>query len=266
MNLASVYNRNDLARPVAAANDLDHLSSAAIASTALMIGEIQSFVDDNSPRSTFDPTSLILFPPSSPPPPTDPIQQYLLRLVRAAQADATDIACSSILAGQGSESDDTGDIAVWLGDGNFATPDGVLEALGLSDWAAGGEIAASNFAASPGSRLDGLLGEMEDLFSFRVSAAMTGGISDTQATLQSQIQVLTDLQNRLQSLRNIPLLLLKPSISTPTLRPEFQQVQEIADTIRTEHIQEALRAGRDSLAGDTSDLNPNLRRENRKRR
>ncbi|KAG6857268.1 hypothetical protein H0H87_007101 [Tephrocybe sp. NHM501043] len=92
--------------------------------------------------------------------------------------------------------------------------------------------------------------------------------SDTVATLQAQIQVLTDLQGRLQTLRNVPLQLLKPSMPmvTQTLRPEFQQVKEIADTIRAEHVQDALRAGRESLARDTSDLNPNLRRESRKRR
>ncbi|KAG6854059.1 hypothetical protein C0991_011037 [Blastosporella zonata] len=176
MDLASVQHRNILAHPVEAANDLDHASAAAIASTALMIGELQSFVDVNSPRSTFDPTTLILFAPSSPPSPTDAIQQYLRRLARAAQSDAVNKSYSSILAGQGSESDDTGDIALWLGTGDFATPDKVLGALGLSVWAADGEIAVTNFAAPAGSRIEGLLGELKDTFSFRVRAEMTGRI------------------------------------------------------------------------------------------
>jgi len=91
--------------------------------------------------------------------------------------------------------------------------------------------------------------------------------SDKVVALEAQIQSLSDLQNRLQTLRRIPPLLLKtPTASTQTPRPEFLQVKEIADTIRTEAIQEALGSARDSLQADTSDLNPNLRRENRKRR
>ncbi|KAG6862288.1 hypothetical protein C0995_015985 [Termitomyces sp. Mi166 len=176
MLLTAVHNRNDLARPVADANDLDHGSAAAIASTALMIGEIQSFVDDTSPRSSFDPTCLILYPPSAPSPPAEPVKQYLRRLARAAQADAADMACSSILAGQGSESDDTGDIGLWLGSEDHASPELVLSALGLSGWAANGEVAASNFAAPPASRVEQALVEMEERFSFRVRASMTGGI------------------------------------------------------------------------------------------
>ncbi|KAH0589329.1 hypothetical protein H2248_005090 [Termitomyces sp. 'cryptogamus'] len=176
MLLSAVHNRNDLARPVADANDLDHASAAAIASTALMIGEIQSFVDDSSPRSSFDPTCLILYPPSGPSPPAESVQQYLRRLARAAQADAADMACSSILAGQGSESDDTGDIALWLGSKDHASANVVLETLGLSEWVASGEVAGSNFVAPRESRVEKLLGEMEESFSFRASASMTGGI------------------------------------------------------------------------------------------
>ncbi|KAG6878533.1 hypothetical protein C0993_004431 [Termitomyces sp. T159_Od127] len=166
----------DLARSIAEANDVDHASAAAIASTALMIAEIQSFVDDASPRSLFDPASLVLYPPSRPERPAEPVQQYLRRLACAANADAADMACSSILAGQGSESDDTGDVALWLGSGDHASPELVLGTLGLSDWAASGKVAASAFAAPPGSRVETLLGEMEDVFSFRVQAAMTGGV------------------------------------------------------------------------------------------
>ncbi|KAF8070277.1 hypothetical protein FPV67DRAFT_1486807 [Lyophyllum atratum] len=77
------------------------------------------------------------------------------------------------------------------------------------------------------------------------------------------------LQAQIQSLHfdgSHPALLKTPTTSTQTLRREFLQVKEIADTIRTETIQEALGIARDSLEADTSDLNPNLRRENRKRR
>ncbi|KAG6829555.1 hypothetical protein H0H92_004224 [Tricholoma furcatifolium] len=249
-----------LAHSVAEANGLDNPSAAAIASTALIIQEIQSFIEDEDPRSTFDPSSLILFPPQpqAPLPPIDSVKQYLRRLVLAAQADAVDLSCSSILAGQGSESDDTGDIAVWLGPGDFSSPDLVLHALGLTEWAADGEIASTQFTG--GSRLEKLVSEMEDKFSFRASASMTG-----VQTLQGQIELLTELQTRVQTLRHIPLVLLKPSISTVTLRGEFEQVKEIGETIRAEGVQSALRAARDSLGGDGSDLNPHVRREKRKR-
>ncbi|KAF5386051.1 hypothetical protein D9615_002429 [Tricholomella constricta] len=247
-----------------------------------MISEIQSFVDDNAPRSRFDPQTLILLPPGSRQLPNNTVRQYLHRLALAAEATAAESACSSILAGQGSESDDTGDVALWLGKGDFQTPELVLKGLGLN-----GEIKMTDF--SPPAQLAGLLGELKDAFSFRVQARMTGGvviffllgrvegagwgglagIAEKVVALEGQIQLLSELHNRLQTLRQIPPLLLKTSItplSTQALRPEFQQVKEIADTIRTEPVQEALRTARDSLESDSRDLNPNLRRENRKRR
>ena len=93
-------------------------------------------------------------------------------------------------------------------------------------------------------------------------------MEDKVATLEAQIQLLSDLHGRLQTLRHIPVQLLKSPmtpLSGQTLQPEFQQVRQAADTIRAEHVQKALRSARDSLGEDASDLNPNLRRENRKR-
>lgn len=96
--------------------------------------------------------------------------------------------------------------------------------------------------------------------------------SDKTVDIQAQIQLLSDLQARLQSLRHIPASLLKTPVpnaldlSAPMPRSEFQLVKEIGDIIRTEPIQDALRSARDSLRADGADLNPNLRRENRKRR
>ncbi|KAH0589330.1 hypothetical protein H2248_005091 [Termitomyces sp. 'cryptogamus'] len=93
-------------------------------------------------------------------------------------------------------------------------------------------------------------------------------MEDKVASLEAQIQLLSDLHSRVQTLRHIPVVLLKAPmtpLSGQTLQPEFQQVRQVADTIRAEHVQEALRAARDSLGGDGSDLNPNLRREKRKR-
>lgn len=57
---------------------------------------------------------------------------YLYRLAKAAQDSAYARACSSLLAGEGSESDDTGDVAFWLGEGDYGAPDKVLRALGVS--------------------------------------------------------------------------------------------------------------------------------------
>ncbi|KAG6878532.1 hypothetical protein C0993_004430 [Termitomyces sp. T159_Od127] len=93
-------------------------------------------------------------------------------------------------------------------------------------------------------------------------------MEDKVASLQAQIQLLSDLHGRLQSLRHIPVLLLKPpmpALSGQTLRSELEQVRQVGDIIRAERVQEALRAARDSLGGDASDLNPNMRRDNRKR-
>jgi len=100
-------------------------------------------------------------------------------------------------------------------------------------------------------------------------------ISTKAASLQAQIQSLTDLHNRLKSLRQIPSLVLKPPTSTnadglplsphsqPSLRTEFGHVNEIGNIIRSGPIQEALRSARDSFQVDTKGLNFNLRRKRR---
>lgn len=86
------------------------------------------------------------------------------------------------------------------------------------------------------------------------------------AILQAQIQALSDLYNRIPTIRHIPPVLLKPSPITPTLRAEFHQLKEIGDTIRSDPVQEALRTARESLRLDATELNSNPRRESRKRR
>jgi len=65
-------------------------------------------------------------------------------LVEAAEEAATSLACSSILAGQGSESDDHGDVGIWLGKGTYGKghESEVLDALGLQSWAKGEKIVA----------------------------------------------------------------------------------------------------------------------------
>lgn len=63
-------------------------------------------------------------------------------LVEAAEEAATSLACGSILVGLGSESDDNGDVGLWLGNGPYARgqESEVLKALDLMDWAQGEEI------------------------------------------------------------------------------------------------------------------------------
>lgn len=90
-------------------------------------------------------------------------------------------------------------------------------------------------------------------------------------SFEERIQLLTDLYNRLESLRQIPTSLLKPpaanDLPTPVLlRSEFETLKAIGETVRSEKVQEALRAARDSEKSDRGDLSSNFRRENRKRR
>ncbi|KAF9456629.1 hypothetical protein BDZ94DRAFT_1285657 [Collybia nuda] len=84
--------------------------------------------------------------------------------------------------------------------------------------------------------------------------------------LQAHLHVLSDLYYRIPALRHIPPVLLKPSPISPTLREEFHKLRDVGDIIRSHPIQEALRVARDSLNLDSSQLNSNPRRENRKRR
>jgi hypothetical protein len=97
--------------------------------------------------------------------------------------------------------------------------------------------------------------------------------AESTSHLSGQIQSLTDLHNRLQSLRHTPRILLKlPTFSGlvppsfPTLRSQFQQLNEIAQILRSHPVQHALRSAHDSFVNDASELAPNPRRDDRKRR
>ncbi|KAF8348104.1 hypothetical protein F5887DRAFT_630182 [Amanita rubescens] len=97
--------------------------------------------------------------------------------------------------------------------------------------------------------------------------------AESTSHLSGQIQSLTDLHNRLQSLRHTPRILLKlPTFtglvppSVPTLRSQFQQLNEIAQILRSHPVQHALRSAHDSFVKDASELAPNPRRDDRKRR
>ncbi|TBU22849.1 hypothetical protein BD311DRAFT_769656 [Dichomitus squalens] len=88
-------------------------------------------------------------------------------------------------------------------------------------------------------------------------------------TLRTHIQTLTELNNRLQAIRNIPAQLLRPPGSDPSstlLTHGFKEIAAIADTVRTERVQDALKAARKSEQADSSGLTSSLRRETLKRR
>ncbi|KDQ57738.1 hypothetical protein JAAARDRAFT_35423 [Jaapia argillacea MUCL 33604] len=71
--------------------------------------------------------------------PSPAVQEQLRDLVLSSQEVANSAACGSFVAGQSSESDEFGDVAVWLGEGDFGKGNElrVLEALGLEHWKTG---------------------------------------------------------------------------------------------------------------------------------
>ncbi len=93
-------------------------------------------------------------------------------------------------------------------------------------------------------------------------------------TLRTHIQTLTELNNRLQAVRHIPAQLLRPSnldkellkMNLETTRHGFKELVTIAETVRSDKVQDALKAARKSELADPSNLGSNLRRENLKRR
>jgi hypothetical protein len=143
VDLATIHDKHDLTRAITSQTPLSAPSAGAIASTVLMLAEIQSLASQGVPipHASFLPARLLLLPPAQNPP-DEEVQEYLYELVRTAQASAEAQACSSILAGAGSESDDTGDAAFWLGEGQFGEgrAEEVIRALGLGDWAGSGKV------------------------------------------------------------------------------------------------------------------------------
>lgn len=112
---------NELARTIREKTTVQ--DAAPLAATAQLLCEA------STQELTFDAAHLVLCPSVAP---SEAIRRYLYQLAKDAQDAAYSRACSSILAGEGSEGDDTGDVAFWLGEGDFTSPGKVLEALGLS--------------------------------------------------------------------------------------------------------------------------------------
>ncbi|KAF8972956.1 hypothetical protein BDZ97DRAFT_642112 [Flammula alnicola] len=104
---------------------------------ALPLAATVQLLNENSTHTLdFDASHLLLTAsPSSQL--SETTKSYLYRLAKDAQDAAYSIGCSSVLVGQGNEGDDTGDVAFWLGEGEYGAAENVLRALGL-----GGEVNA----------------------------------------------------------------------------------------------------------------------------
>ncbi|THG98789.1 hypothetical protein EW026_g3464 [Hermanssonia centrifuga] len=86
--------------------------------------------------------------------------------------------------------------------------------------------------------------------------------------LEERITLLTDLNGRVEKLRQTPSLLRVQSgstLSTPLLREGFEQLKELSEKVKSEPTQDALNTAKESEAKDRSDLGFNNRRRNLKR-
>jgi hypothetical protein len=91
--------------------------------------------------------------------------------------------------------------------------------------------------------------------------------TSTQLTsLQAQIRLISDLYDHLQSLRQIPSLLLQFPTQTSPVAHQFKQLKGFGDALYADEVQTALRSALDSETADKSYLNSNGRAHNRKRR
>ncbi|KAI0268798.1 hypothetical protein BC834DRAFT_821210 [Gloeopeniophorella convolvens] len=133
-------------------------------------------------------TSSIIKSASSIRPPPPEIRVYIKDLASAANNTANENACGSILAGQGSESDEYGDVGVWLGDGSYSEGNetNILRALNLYESGqepTPGQLEPSTslpstFKPSSSDELDKLsflLAKLHDKFYFTVKAGLNGG-------------------------------------------------------------------------------------------
>jgi hypothetical protein len=107
-------------------------------------------------------------------------------------------------------------------------------------------------------------------------------------SLQDRIQTLTDVHSRLQTLRHVPPMLLRPPSASPladfpppfdptidrefavtfnsTPAHDFRALKDFLEVLCCDKVQEALRAARASEDADQSELGLSFRRENRKRK
>ncbi|KAL1756404.1 hypothetical protein FB107DRAFT_273912 [Schizophyllum commune] len=143
-DLKETIDQEDLSVTIKDKAKLSPPSANAVACTIL---QLHSASDAQAPLRLFVPHRLLLI---APPPqtaqssslPDETTQNYLYSLAKDAEEAAVSQSCSSILAGLGSESDDFGDVAVWLGQGEYGRGHEVdaLKRLGFEQWATHGQI------------------------------------------------------------------------------------------------------------------------------
>lgn len=130
------------------------LSAPTISAIKQTISHLYRKPASNSLSSAHAP--FFLSAPSAPAP-TSSLRSYLETLTATANEVANANACGSVLAGHGSESDEYGDVAVWLGPGEDhggfgkGKEDRVIVALGLDAWL-GLDVGSNNPNTSPAFR------------------------------------------------------------------------------------------------------------------
>jgi len=160
-------------------NSLDNASIQAIGSTISFLRGSGSNAATSS--TSFIPSHILLTPPSSPGP-SQKVQNTIRSIVIAANQTALANACSSVLAGATSESDDYGDVGFWLGAGEFGKGNekGVIEKLGFGELLArgGGGSKIHQESTLPAlcskSPLAGQLSSMSDMHMFRIAVEHSG--------------------------------------------------------------------------------------------
>ncbi|EPQ57368.1 hypothetical protein GLOTRDRAFT_110541 [Gloeophyllum trabeum ATCC 11539] len=99
--------------------------------------------------------------------------------------------------------------------------------------------------------------------------------SPALVALEEKLQSLKDLHNRLQAIRVVPTFnpfLRAPAIGlhlssiTEPLEGTVGGLKEVGEFLKSEKVQDALKAASESEKADKSDLTMSWRRENRKRR
>jgi len=125
---------------LSSASGLPDVSAISIANTLSKV--YSSGASNKNTSVSLVPSHLILLPYAVFPPSLQ-IQEHLRDLILSAHEGANDLCCGSILAGQGSETDEYGDIGFWLGDGPYGdNPPEVLNAIGLECF--GGDKASAS--------------------------------------------------------------------------------------------------------------------------
>lgn len=134
-SLESLTSSQSLAKSI---EESPSLETKAIASTVSELLSQGNLTSNSSHVPSFDPSLLTLLGVG-----VSGAPQLMRKIVDDAQKAALAVPCGSILAGEGSESDDYGDVGVWLGQGEFKkgsekeSAEQVLKALGLTSWANG---------------------------------------------------------------------------------------------------------------------------------